>query len=169
MIENSTNFSLIMKTHRLRLDDIFEEDFQVIAIYCHEQDFRLAFLLNTHLGIQLCKATSILDQKIGANFHVFEFLDKTFYRNWFLLNNHSILEKEVNNNHDLFAQNTTLFHQKVFYIKELKRAAFLLKIEADENIDYYNDLVKKIEQIPQVYAVELIHLTRLKNKKLLIF
>lgn len=158
-----------MKTHRLRLDDIFEENFQVIAIYCHEQDFRLAFLLNTQLGIQLSKATSILDQKVGTNFHVFEFQDKTFYRNWFLLNNHSIIEKEVNNNHDLFSQVPSLFQQRAFYIKEFKKAPFLLKIEADENMDYYNDVVKKIDKIPQVYAVELIHLTLLKNKKLLIF
>lgn len=158
-----------MKTHKLLLDDIFEEDFQVLAIYSYEQDYRLAFLLNTHLNIQLGKTSSILDNKINAEFHLFEYLDKTFYRNWFLLNNHSITEKVVANSHDLFTQKTTLFQQKLTYIKELKNAPFLLKIEADENMAYYKDLVKKIEQIPQVYAVDLIHLALLKNKKLLIF
>jgi len=158
-----------MKTHQLHLDDICEEYFQVLAIYSHEHDYRMAFLLNTHLGIHLHKTTSILNKKVNTEFQVFEYIDKAFYRNWYLLNNHSTTEKEVNNDHDLFTQNTDVFHQKVVYIKELKKAAFLLKIEADEKMDYYKTLVKKIENIPQVYAVELIHLARLKNKKLLIF
>ena len=158
-----------MKTHQLHLDDIFEEYFQVLAIYSHEHDYRLAFLLNTRLDIQLHKTTSILDKKFDTEFQVFEYNDKAFYRNWYLLNNHSTTKKEVNNDHDLFTQNTSVFHQKVVYMKELKRVPYLLKIEADEQMDYYKDLVKKIDSIPQVYAVELIHLPLLKNKKLLIF
>lgn len=158
-----------MKKHRLHLDDIFEESFELIAIFSHEKDYRLAFLLNTHLGIQLQKATSILDKKNNTEFPVFEYEDKTFYRNWYLLNNHGTIEKEVKNDYDLFTQKATVFHQKVFYIKELKRIPFLLKIESDESKDFYEALVKKIADIPQVYAAEILHLTRLKNKNLLIF
>ncbi len=65
-----------MKKHRLHLNDIFEEPFQVIAIYCHEKDYRLAFILNTHLNIQLRKDTSILDKKSDTEFAVFEIKDK---------------------------------------------------------------------------------------------
>lgn len=158
-----------MKKYRLYLDETFEEDFQIISIFCHEKDYRLAFLLNTHLEIQLKKATSIVDNKIQTEFPVYEFQDKTFYRNWYLLNNHGTSETAVSNQQDLFSQNTAVFQQKVFYMKELKRVPFLLKIESDESIDYYKDLVKKIEDIPQIYAAEILHLTHLKNKNLLIF
>ena len=132
-----------MKKHRLILNDIFEEPFQVISIFCHEKDYRLAFLLNTHLEIQLQKATSILDKKSDTEFAVFEYEDKTLYRNWYLLNNFGVIEKDVFNQHDLFTQNTTIFQQKAYYIKDLKKTPFLLKIESEESMDYYNDLVKK--------------------------
>ena len=158
-----------MKKYHLYLDETFEENFQVISIFCHEKDYRLAFLLNKHLEIQLKKATSIVDNKIKTEFPVFEFQDKTFYRNWYLLNNHGTCDKEVPSQQDLFSQHATVFQQKVFYINELKKVPFLLKIESGESLGYYNDLVKKIEDIPQIYAAEILHLTHLKNKNLLIF
>jgi hypothetical protein len=158
-----------MKTHRLLLEDVFEEEYQVIAIYCQEQSYRMAFLLNTCLGTQFQKTTDILNQKMGCSFQLYEYHDKNFYRNWFLLSNHSSIEKQVSNSQDLFTHESDLFEQKVYYLNELKKATYLLKIEAEESIDYYNDIVKKIALIPQVYVAELVLLTRIKNKKLLIF
>ncbi len=158
-----------MKTHQLHLDDIFKESFQIIAIYSDDYDYRVAFLLNKYLNLQLHKSTSIINKSISAEFSVFEYEDESFYRKWFLLNNHCLIEKEVNNTHDLFTQTSTLSQQKKCYFKDLKAAHYLLKIEGDDSLTFYTDLIKKIQNIPQIYAAELIHLENLKNKKLLIF
>lgn len=158
-----------MKTHKLLLDDIFIESFLVLAIYSDEKDYRMAYLLNKYLNIQLHKSTSVLDKKKGAEFCVFEYEDKALYRNWFLINNYCFLDKEVNYSHDLFAQNTSLFQQKSFYIKKLKSAHYILKVEVEYSDNYAKELLQKIQNIPQIYATELVDLKLLKNKELLIF
>lgn len=158
-----------MKKHHLGIDDSFKEDFHIIAIYSNEEDYRMAFLLNKYLNLQLKRAISILIKKNQGEFSVYEYEDVTLYRNWLLLQNHSIIEKEVANSNDLFSQNTTQFHQKAFYFKELKKARFLLKIVTDEGSEFLKELTEKLQNIPQVYTIELVHLARLKNTKLLLF
>ncbi|MEN8252637.1 MAG: IPExxxVDY family protein [Patescibacteria group bacterium] len=158
-----------MKTHRMRLDDFLEDSFQVIAIFCDENDYRIAFLLNKYLHLKLQKSTSIIDKKKGSEFNVFEYNDKPLYRNWFLINNYCLIEKKVKNTHDLFSLNPVFIQQKETHIKELKSAHYILKIVADEKTQFYLELIKKLQEIPQIYTAELVHLNKLKNKKLLIF
>jgi len=158
-----------MKIHKMSLDDTFDDEFYVIAVYSDEEDYRLAFLLNENLGLKLNRSHSIVNKKTKAEFSIFEYDDISMYRNWFLLQNHSLIEKEVVKPRDLFSQDTTLFQQKVHFIKELKKARFLLKIITDEGNEFVNDIIKKLESIPQLYAVELVDLARLKNNKLLFF
>ncbi len=158
-----------MKTHLLGIDDSFKEDFHIIAIYSDEEDYRMAFLLNQHLNLQLKRAIPIIIKKNQAEFSVYEYEDVTLYRNWLLLQNHSLIKKEVLNYNNLFSQDTTQFHQKALYFKELKKARFLLKIVTDEGSEFLKELTEKLENIPQVYTIELVHLARLKNTKLLLF
>ncbi len=158
-----------MKTHKLLLNDFFTESYFVLAIYSDEKDYRMAFILNKFLGINLYKSTSIIDKEKNTEFCVFEYDDKSLYRHWFLINNHCFIEKEVNHIHDLFTQNTSLFQQKGFYIKKLKAAHYILKVEIEESSNFKLELLKKIQAIPQIYASELVDLKLLKNKELLIF
>lgn len=158
-----------MKIHHLGLDDSSNEYFHIIAIYSDEEDYRMAFLLNQHLNILLKRAIPILIKKDQAKFSVFEYEDVTLYRNWLLLQNQSLIEKEIVKHNDLFSQNTTQFHQKTFYFKELKKARFLLKIVTDEGSEFLKELTEKLQNIPQIYTIELVHLAQVKNTKLLLF
>ena len=158
-----------MKTHKLSLDDAFDEEFHLFAIYTDEEDYRIAFILNQHLNIQLKRSDAIIVKKTNAKFSIFEYDDVAMYQNWFLLQNQSLSEKEVINPLDLFSQNPTIFQQKVFFLKELKKARFLLKIIAEDTNNLLKNINEKLKNIPQIYTVELVDLTHLKNKKSLLF
>lgn len=159
-----------MKTYHLSFDDS-EDNFQIFAIYTDEQDYRMAFLLNKYLKLQLIKSPSIIDKNKKTDFSIFEYEDTTLINSWFLLSNHCLVNSNTfkTKELDLFDNNPAIFQQKKFYFNKFKKAKFLLKIITDEDMVYYEKTLKRLKQIPQIYEVELIDLKRIKNKKLLIF
>lgn len=42
-----------MATHKLVLDDDFEEDFSLIAIHCSEEPYKVAYILNQFARLKL--------------------------------------------------------------------------------------------------------------------
>ena len=158
-----------MKTYRLSLDDTFEDKFYVFAIYTNEEDYRMAFILNQNLSLKLKRSIPIIVKKDKAEFSIFEYEDNSLYRNWLLLQNQSLSEIVVNNSHDLFSHNPSLFQQNKYYLKDLKKARFILKVTTDEGNIFTENIIKELQNIPQIYATELVHLTPLKTKKLLLF
>ncbi|MFT4943981.1 MAG: hypothetical protein ACI8RH_001729, partial [Flavobacteriales bacterium] len=42
-----------MGTHKLVLDDDFEEDFSLIAIHCSEEPYKVAYILNQFARLKL--------------------------------------------------------------------------------------------------------------------
>lgn len=158
-----------MKTYRLPIEEL-EIPFQILAIYTDEQDYRLAFLLNQYLHLHLTKSTSIIHKIKKTDFTAFEYEDAELFHNWLLLSNycHVNSKKNKTNAFDLFNQKPTDFKQKINYLKAYKKANFLLKITAEEDFNI-EKTYQTLEQIPQVYAVELIDLKKIKNKKLLNF
>jgi len=157
-----------MKKYHLSLDDTFEESFHLFAIYSDEESYRMAFLINLHLALHLHKSKSIIRKKDSGVFTVYEYNDKSNYQDWYLIHNHSLLESNTNST-DLFSQESSIFQTKIFYIKELKNAPFLLKVVADVDAAFLRSTLKKLQKISQVFTAELIDLTQLKNQKLLIF
>lgn len=157
------------KTHKLDLDDFFEEDFHLIAIYTEEEDYRMAYLLNFHLYLHFVKTQNITLTKEKHVFNIYEYKDKTQYREWYLIHNYFISNTKTKLNQGLFEDFSTETSVPVFLIKELKKAKFILKIEANEPIDFFKNLVKKITSIPQIYTAELVDLHKIKNKNLLLF
>jgi len=157
-----------LKTLQLSLEETFNEEFHLIAIYSTEEDYRMAFLLNQFLDLKLIKTPSIITPNNHAQYSVFEYNDENLYRFWQLIYNHSTIKKEVKASYDLFSRETESYDKSVFYIKELQKAAFFLKITADEKKRYYNYIVKKIKKIPQVYTCELLSLDKIKERQKLL-
>ena len=158
-----------MKILSLTDKETFSDDFILIAIYSDEDDYRMAFLLNQFLNLRLEKSTAIITPKEQAEYSIFEYEDKTLLQLWQLLHNHSFIKKEVTPTFDLFSETIDVYEKKVCYIKQLKKVRFLLKVIADEKEAYYNDIVKKIKKIPQVYTAEILPLAQIKNSELLLF
>ncbi len=156
------------KKHHLSLEDTFEESFHLFTIYCEEESYRMAFILNRMLDLQLQKTKSIVRKKDLGEFAVYEYLDHSKYQHWYLVSNHSLLKSEMPAT-DLFSSSNTIFEQKIHYVKELKKAPYLLKFDAEVDASFLRNLLKKLQSIPQIYTAELINLAQLKNQKLLIF
>jgi len=153
-----------MKKLSLTLEEIFNDNFELIAIYSDEEDYRLAFLLNQYLELRLQKTDPIITAH-NNEFTVFEYDDRHHYRLWQLIFNHHIRNRKVNRTHDLFSDSTITFDQTTFFIKKLKKARFLLKLEAEQSEAYYRNIVNKISNIPQVYACDIISLDRINDKE----
>ncbi len=158
-----------MKILSLTDKETFSDDFILIAIYSDEEDYRMAFLLNQFLKIKLINSTAIITPKNKAEYAVFEYEDTTLIQLWQLLFNHSFIKKEITPTLDLFSEAIEIYEKKVYYINQLKKVRFFLKIVANENEAYYKDIVKKIKKIPQVYTAEILPLAQIKNSELLLF
>ena len=76
-----------MAVHKLILDDTFDDSvYTLTAVHCRLEDFRLAYLLNKHLGIRLSRKVSDLDAKNGqASYSIFEWEDEKQLTTWSLV------------------------------------------------------------------------------------
>lgn len=159
-----------MKTYRLGIDEA-EENYQVFAIYTDEQAYRFAFLLNQHLKLHLVKSPAILNKKNKTAFEVFEYEDTSLFINWFLLSNYCFIKDETKRleKSDLFNEEATVFRQKKYYFNKYKKASFLLKVIADEELNFFKNIKLNLKQIPQIFTAELIPLESIKNKKIFLF
>ena len=158
-----------MAISKLNLEDFCNEVFSLFAIHTDLDDYRLAYFLNKHLGINLFRKTFDLDfVNSKGSFSVFEYIDQTNFLKWSLISNiynHSFSSKTSNN--DLFLESNNLV-QKVNLLTEYKNVNYLLKIENNDNQVDLEDIVKEIKRIPQVITLYDIN-KDLKNKENLIF
>jgi hypothetical protein len=157
------------KSIKFSLDDALEKDYRLIAIYSNEEDYRMAFLINYHFNFHFTKANAIIQSKTSAVFNVYEYEDKNYYRNWVLLHNYFLTQHVQVQSGGLFANMETVIEKPIFYIKELSKARFLLKIEADETPAFYESFIQKLKTISQIYTAELVDLQQIKKPALLVF
>ena len=62
-----------MGVHKLVLDDFIEDvSFSLIGIHCNLEDYKLAYLLNSTLGIQLKRLDTDLQFSNGSSYSIFE-------------------------------------------------------------------------------------------------
>jgi hypothetical protein len=157
------------KSIKFSLDDALEKDYRLIAIYSNEEDYRMAFLINYHFNFHFTKANAIIQSKTSAVFNVYEYEDKNYYRNWVLLHNYFLTQHVQVQSGGLFANMETVIEKPLYYIKELSKARFLLKIEADETPAFYESFIQKLKTISQIYTAELVDLQQIKKPALLVF
>lgn len=160
-----------MAVHKLILDDVFDEVcYTLIAIHCTIEDYRLAYLLNSKLGVSLKRKPCDLDLNSGKSaFSIFDWEDKKQLVTWNLVSN--ICVKEVYQEakfQSLF--NTENKVTKTFnLVPEKKRVNYFLKIENElsENKEKY--IINSILNIPQIATAYSIDTSQLKSKDNLIF
>jgi hypothetical protein len=78
------------KTIRLKHE---EEDYYLLALACHEPDYRACWILNQALGLKLVRTDNlqVKDLKTGADFEFarYVFDDEERMVQWYLLSNHT--------------------------------------------------------------------------------
>lgn len=159
-----------MAIHKLLTDYFDEETFALFAIHCALEDYRLAYLLNKQLRINLIRKPQNLDYKYtSASYAIFEWENVNQKTTWNLVSN--ICKKEE----DSLSSSGNLFdsQQKIMkthnLIPEYKKANYLLKIDNENYKFNEKSLIDNIQRIPQVVTVYSIDVSELKSKDNLIF
>ena len=160
-----------MAVHKLILDDVFDESvFTLIAIYCNIEDYRLAYLLNQFLGINLVRNEFDLDFNKGKTaYSLYKWKDKKQLINWNLVSNicktNAFSQTNTNSLFDTVTNITKTFN----LIPELKNVNYLLKIEDELDSNEYKEIINKTLRIPQVATAYIVDYSQLKSKDNLIF
>ena len=160
-----------MAIHKLYIDEIDEVDFQLIAIHTSLEDYRLAYFLNQKLPILLGKSKNAIqiNNKEGVNhFSKYLFEDVENNRYWNLIQNKN--EKTTlknDNSENLFANITLEVTTKVYFLQELKKVDYFLKIEnSGLEMEAIISQLNTIEKITTLYEIDVL---RIKSKHNLIF
>lgn len=139
---------------KLTLDFEFEFDFQLLGISCHQSDYRLAWIINDLLGIDLERQDDI-DLILGKHkdenglFSYYHYDNEENYTTINLISNRS---------------------EKGSFCGELKQLDFFLQLwlpdSDDENINIFS---KKLKASPHILAAIEIDVDTLKSKHNFIF
>ncbi|NRD18727.1 IPExxxVDY family protein [Winogradskyella eckloniae] len=159
-----------MALHKLQVDDFYDDAYKLIAIHCRLEDYRLAYLLNTHLGLKLARQERDIDFKyLESSYSIFEWDNKTEYIQWNLISN--VCKKEE----DSLSSTGTLFDNpervlKTFnLITEFKKVDFFLKISNEIKNVEEKIILKKMQSIPQIITSYTVDPLKIKSKDNLIF
>jgi len=144
-----------------------EDDYLLIGIHSTEEDYRLAYLLNTHLKTKLIRFKHCLDFKdSNAEFPLFEYKDEHNFINYYLINNKYSQLVNPQKNEGLFEDNYSTIS---YLIPEKKKVDFFLKIEGSNQQNLARILVGKLNKIQQIITSYAIEPSSLKSKNHLIF
>lgn len=160
-----------MAKHKLILEDVFEEvTYTLIAIHCSLEDYRLAYLLNKNLTINLARKEEDLDyDNLSASYSIFDWEDINHQTRWSLVNNVCRKESEtLNNTNSLFGdiQKSIKTHN---LISEYKNVDYFLKIDTEGWFSDEKAILNSIQKIPHIVTAYTVNTNQLKSKNNLIF
>ena len=159
-----------MALHKLLVDDFYDDTYKLIAIHCRLEDYRLAYLLNKNLGLNLKRKAEDLDFKyLKSSYSIFEWENALEYIRWNLISN--VCKKEE----DSLYSTGTLFenNEKVLktfnLISEYSKVDYFIKIS--EEIQNVNEklILYKLQNIPQIITSYTVDPLKIKSKDHLIF
>nr|WP_321221437.1 IPExxxVDY family protein [uncultured Psychroserpens sp.] len=159
-----------MALHKILVDDFYDASFSLIAIHCRLEDYRLAYLLNKHLQLNLQRKEHDLDYNyFDASFAIFEWENEKIDSIWNLVSN--VCKKEesaLQSSGSLFANQSTVT-RTVNLLPELKTVDYLLKVSNEDR--HFNEklVLNKIQSIPQIITTYSVEIDQLKSKEHLIF
>lgn len=158
-----------MAVHKLILEDVFDEAvYTLIAIHCAIEDYRLAYLLNKYLGINLIRKQADLDFSDGkAIYSIYKWKDHRQKATWNLVSNIcKTSDYEQVSTGSLFETSQT----KTFHLlPELKNVNYLLKIDDEFNARREKHIINTILDIPQIATAYIVDQSRIRSKDNLIF
>ncbi|GGG37537.1 IPExxxVDY family protein [Bizionia arctica] len=160
-----------MAIKKLSLEDFFDDaDFTLIGIHTSIEDYRLAYLLNSKLNINLKRKTPDLDFSNNANYSIYEWEDSKQLITWNLTSNTCKVETTNTTLDNSLFSNTGKIIETYYLLPELKKINFLLKInDEDFSTSETQNIINKIQQIASVITAYQIEVEQLKSKNNLIF
>jgi hypothetical protein len=152
-----------MQTHSLSLDILSDDEYFLIGIHTTLEDYKLAYLLNKNLGTSFSKLKEGLDFE-KTSFSLFNYSNKKYDFEWFLLANSAKRENQTESNKLLLIAET-----KMYLIAEKKKVDFFIKISGSVQYSFVLETLDKIKKIDQVITSYSIDKNTLKSKDFLIF
>ena len=159
-----------MALHRLLLDDFYDASYSLLAIHCRLEDYRLAYLLNKYLKLNLTRQPQDLDYKyFAATYSIYEWIDEKHFTTWHMISNVCKKEEDsLQSSGSLFSASEKVL--KTYHLlPELKNVDYLIKISNDDCYFDEKEMLEKIQAIPQIITTYSIDVDQLKSKENLIF
>ncbi|NVK51896.1 MAG: IPExxxVDY family protein [Flavobacteriaceae bacterium] len=156
-----------MQIHSLELEDFSDSNYTLIGIHAVLEEFKLAYVLNETLNTKFVRADYNLDfenKNNNASFSIYEFRNKKFSHDWFLISN-TYIDETVNEPQGFFTSNQI----KTYLISEKKNIDYFLKLEGGFQEQYVLEIIEKIKSVHQVITAYLVDHHTLKSKDFLIF
>ncbi len=159
-----------MALHKLLVDDFYDDTYKLIAIHCRLEDYRLAYLLNQNLDLNLERKSDDLDFKyLESSYSIFEWNNESQYVTWNLVSN--VCKKEE----DGLYSTGTLFETKEKVLKtfnlisELNKVDYFIKISDEIQNVNENLILSRLQNIPQIITSYTVNPLKVKSKDHLIF
>ena len=160
-----------MAVHKLILEDVFDEAlYTLIAIHCTLEDYRLAYLLNKHLGITLSRKASDLDFNNGqVSYSIFEWEDHKQLVTWSLVSNICKTEELQQTDFTSLFDNQEKVTKTFQLLPEHKTVNYFLKIDSEFSFSKEKYILDSILKTPQIATAYSVDSSKLKSKDNLIF
>lgn len=158
-----------MALHKLLVDDFYDDTYKLIAIHCGLEDYRLAYLLNQSLELNLKRKSKDLDfEYLKSSYSIFEWNNVSQFVTWNLVSNVCKKEEESLYSTGLFQTNEKVL-RTFNLVPEYKRVDYFIKIS--DEIQNVNEklILDKLQNIPQIVTSYSVNPTQLKSKDHLIF
>lgn len=160
-----------MAVRKLSLNEFDAVDYDLIAIHTSLEDYRLAYFLNQKLPILLSKSSSFVEfQSINgaAFFSKFSYLVNNTEEEWHLIENKDEVFVASNAaSNDLFSQETDSISTNIYFLPEMKKVNFFLKMES--TFLPVGEIVARLNTITQISTAYVVEVENLKSKNNLIF
>lgn len=157
-------------THKLVLDEIWDDEYALIAIHASVEDFKLAFHINKQLQLKLHKLPVDLDliqNKRNTSYPIFKYEDTNQFIVYYLVGNScEVYQDKLVASGGLFDDN---YKEVIHLIPEVKKADYFLKVVTDEVTTLEDKIVDDLKNIPTVVTAYKVDHHNLKSKKNLNF
>ncbi|WP_124979242.1 IPExxxVDY family protein [Nonlabens xiamenensis] len=160
-----------MAVHKLMNWEMEDEGFLLIAIHSSIEPYRMAYMINKHLGLgfsRMDRDQDIISPTYEAHYPVYAYFDKELNAPYYLVPN------KYWGNLKQQGPAIGLFHDgdhqiKTVLIKEYQTVDYLLKIEREEAFFPLKKTLNSISGIPQVISAYAIDSYTIKQQDYLIF
>ncbi|TCK67945.1 hypothetical protein DFQ05_1729 [Winogradskyella wandonensis] len=159
-----------MALHKLLVDDFYDETYTLIAIHCRLEDYRLAYMINKFLSINLERKEKDLDLNYTASsYAIYHWYNKANDVTWNLITNICKKEEEgLSSSGVLFSEDRKV--TKTYnLIPELKQVDYFIKITSDTYVVNEKMIMDTLQSIPQIITSYTVDLSKIKSKEHLIF
>jgi hypothetical protein len=141
--------NLRKKVHKLSFD--YDNEFYLIGIASHENDYRISWALNKLLGWNLAKTDDFKinhpKRKVEVNYSMYHFADD-YGVSYHLISNKS---------------------EKGFLLPDFKNIDYILKVSGEDNFNNISDLIQNIKKINIVITAFVIENLQSKYFNMFIF